>query len=162
MRLMAGSTNHTPDTAQSNGRSPRYGRKAFALCQSLRPTIGVLSFAVDDSRAVARIANVIGRTDQLIAAIAEDEQYGAAPMLLDLMETTIELLTPYAKAVRRGLDGIDINESLYRDLAILERALDLLWEKVNQETLASLSAISEMIEFSLEGMTGVRQDGGTR
>jgi len=78
------------------------------------------------------------------------------------METTIELLTPYAKAVRRGLDGIDINESLYRDLAILERALDLLWEKVNQETLASLSAISEMIEFSLEGMTGVRQDGGTR
>jgi hypothetical protein len=83
-------------------------------------------------------------------------------MLLDLMETMIELLTPYAKAIRRGLDGYDVQESLLRDLAILERALDLLWEKVNQETLASLSAISEMIEFNLEGIATLRQDGDRR
>ena len=58
--------------------------------------------------------------------------------------------------------GYEIHESLRRDLAILERALDLLWEKVNQETLASLSAISEIIEFNLESMTAVQQDGDRR
>ena len=55
-----------------------------------------------------------------------------------------------------------MHESLRRDLGILGRALDLLWEKVNQETLASLGAISEMIEFNLEGVAAPRQDGDRR
>jgi HAMP domain-containing protein len=161
MRLMAGSTNHTPSTDSVNHR-PRTGRDALALCQTLRPSITMLSFGLDDGRPAAQITRVLCRTDQLIAAIEEDKQFDAAPMLLDLMETMIELLTPYAKAIRRGLDGYDVQESLLRDLAILERALDLLWEKVNQETLASLSAISEMIEFNLEGIATLRQDGDRR
>ncbi|HEX3304503.1 MAG TPA: hypothetical protein VHR64_16575 [Thermomicrobiales bacterium] len=161
MRLMAGSTNHTPSTDSVNHR-PRTGRDALALCQTLRPSITMLSFGLDDGRPAAQITRVLCRTDQLIAAIEEDKQFDAAPMLLDLMETMIELLTPYAKAIRRGLDGYDVHESLLRDLAILERALDLLWEKVNQETLASLSAISEMIEFNLEGIATLRQDGDRR
>jgi len=161
MRLMAGSTNYTPSTDSVNHR-PRTGRDALALCQTLRPSITMLSFGLDDGRPAAQITRVLCRTDQLIAAIEEDKQFDAAPMLLDLMETMIELLTPYAKAIRRGLDGYDVHESLLRDLAILERALDLLWEKVNQETLASLSAISEMIEFNLEGIATLRQDGDRR
>jgi hypothetical protein len=161
MRIMAGSTNHTPSTDSVNHR-PRTGRDALALCQTLRPSITMLSFGLDDGRPAAQITRVLCRTDQLIAAIEEDKQFDAAPMLLDLMETMIELLTPYAKAIRRGLDGYDVHESLLRDLAILERALDLLWEKVNQETLASLSAISEMIEFNLEGIATLRQDGDRR
>jgi hypothetical protein len=161
MRIMAGSTNHTPSTDSVNHR-PRTGRDALALCQTLRPSITMLSFGLDDGRPAAQITRVLCRTDQLIAAIEEDKQFDAAPMLLDLMETMIELLTPYAKAIRRGLDGYDVQESLLRDLAILERALDLLWEKVNQETLASLSAISEMIEFNLEGIATLRQDGDRR
>jgi HAMP domain-containing protein len=161
MRLMAGSTNHTPSTDSVNHR-PRTGRDALALCQTLRPSITMLSFGLDDGRPAAQITRVLCRTDQLIAAIEEDKQFETAPMLLDLMETMIELLTPYAKAIRRGLDGYDVHESLLRDLAILERALDLLWEKVNQETLASLSAISEMIEFNLEGIATLRQDGDRR
>ena len=122
----------------------------------------MLSFGLDDDRSAAQMARILGRTDQLIAAIEEDKQFDAAPMLLDLMETTIELLTPYAKAIRRGLDGYDVHDGLRRDLAILERALDLLWEKVNQETLASLSAISEMIAFDLEGIAALHQDGDRR
>ena len=161
MRLMAGSTNHSPNSDSADHR-PRNGRDALTLCHTLRPSITMLSFGLDDDRSAAQMARVLGRTDQLIAAIAEDKQFDAAPMLLDLMETTIELLTPYAKAIRRGLDGYDVHESLRRDLAILERALDLLWEKVNQETLASLSAISEMIEFNLEGIATLRQDGDRR
>jgi HAMP domain-containing protein len=161
MRIMAGSTNHTPSTDSVNHR-PRTGRDALALCQTLRPSITMLSFGLDDGRPAAQITRVLCRTDQLIAAIEEDKQFETAPMLLDLMETMIELLTPYAKAIRRGLDGYDVHESLLRDLAILERALDLLWEKVNQETLASLSAISEMIEFNLEGIATLRQDGDRR
>src|SRR5690349_3048229 len=103
IRLMAGSTNHFPETDGSN-RRPRTGRDALALCRTLRPSITMLSFGLDDDRSAAQMEGVLGRTDQLIAAIAEDKQFDAAPMLLDLMETTIELLTPYAKAIRRGLD----------------------------------------------------------
>jgi hypothetical protein len=161
IRLMAASTNHVPGDAFVK-HQPRNGRDALALCRNLRPSITLLSFGLDDHRTAAQVATVLGRIDQLIAAIVEDEQFDAAPMLLDLMETEIELLTPYAKAVRRGLDGDDGHDGLRRDLGILGRALDLLWEKVNQETLASLGAVSEMIKFNFEGVAAPRQDGERR
>src|SRR6476660_9650817 len=45
MRLMAGSTNHSPNSDSVNHR-PRNGRDALALCQTLRPTVTMLSFGL--------------------------------------------------------------------------------------------------------------------
>jgi hypothetical protein len=131
-------------------RRPRDGHDAWVLCQVVRPRLGRLVFAIDDERTAKPLAAILERADQISGAINEDGQYEAAPMLLDLMETTIDLLTPYAKALRRGFDAGEVTETLRRDLAILQRALDLLWVKVNQETMATFSAVSEMIQFNLE------------
>src|SRR4026208_494730 len=55
MRLMAGSTNHSPNSDPADHR-PRDGRDALALCQTLRPSITMLSFGLDDDCSATQMA----------------------------------------------------------------------------------------------------------
>ena len=151
LRLLV-STGALDMPGKSPSGRPRTSQDAWVLFQEARPRLGRLVAGIDDERTAAPLAGIVQRSDQIAKAISEDSQFDAAPLLLDLMETTIELLTPYAKALRRGFEPVEVNETLRRDLGILQRALDLLWEKVNQETIANFAAVSEMIEFNLEGI----------
>ena len=157
-RLLAHGAASAPAIPLSRAHA-RTGRDIWMLCQARWQTIEALVTATKDADNAPRLDRITGRMNEIMAAIDEDEQYQAAPTTLDLMETTISLLTPYAKAQRRGLIDQVVQTQLNRDLGVLERALDLLWEKVNQETIANFSAISEMIQFNLEGVNATRQNG---
>jgi hypothetical protein len=157
-RLLAHGAASAPAIPLSRAHA-RTGRDIWMLCQTKWQTIEALVIATRDADNSPRLDRIVIRMSEIMAAIDEDEQYQAAPTTLDLMETTISLLTPYAKARRRGLIDLAAQAQLNRDLGLLERALDFVWEKVNQETIANFSAISEMIQFNLEGVNTTRQNG---
>ena len=158
LRLMATKLTQ-PEAGRPSRRTPRSAREAYAMCLELRPVIEMLARGVSDPAANIQLDHITGRIGQSLDVIVEDGGYDASPMLLDLMRTTADLLYPFAKVARRGLDGVDLRESFCRDLCTLVAAFNLLWEQINRNAIVSLTAASEMIDFSLSDVTRSREDG---
>ena len=160
LRLFAANLGQSASPTQQL-KGPRTPQVALAACKTVRTQLGELQKCIDDERVPPRLLHISERIDQLMDALHEDEQYDDAPALLDLMETTVSLLIPFAKALRRGLHETDVVGNFQRDLTILESAFDLLWARVNRGTIVSLESISEMIAFNLGDRQSSKRNGGT-
>jgi hypothetical protein len=159
LRLIASSL-IKPDTKAVARRAPRSAREAYAMCLELRPVIELLAGSVADPMAASRLDQITGRIRQSLEVIVEDGAYDASPLLLDLMRTTADLLYPFAKVARRGLDDTELRTGFVRDLGTLVAAFDLLWERINRDAIVNLTTASEMIDLGLDGVTRSRHEGG--
>jgi hypothetical protein len=98
--------------------------------------------------------------DRILQTIVEDDKHQASLTLINLTETTDDLLAAYLKVSRRGLDGPDVRERVRENLATLESAYDRFWEQLNRDAVVNLEALSAAIEFNLNELGALRQLGG--
>ena len=159
LRLLASSLIGA-NSAGAARRAPRSAREAYAMCLELRPVIEMLAASAADPASASRLDHITARIRQSLDVIVEDGGYDAAPLLLDLMRTTADLLYPFAKVARRGLDGTELRAAFRRDLGTLVSAFDLLWERINRDAIVNLTTASEMIDLGSDDVTRSRHDGG--
>ena len=159
LRLIASSLIR-PESAVAARRAPRSARDAYAMCLELKPVIEMLAGSVTDPAAAARLDHITARIGQSLDVIVEDGGYEASPLLLDVMRTTADLLYPFAKVARRGLDGAELQAVFRRDLGTLVSAFDLLWERINRDAIVNLTTASEMIDLGMDDVNRSRHEGG--
>ena len=162
LRLAASSLDPTIERQTTIRPVPRNGYEALTMCWDLRSKLGMLCHTIDNALDSPQFDHLVPRVDQLLVAIGEDERYDLSPTMLNLMETMLDLLTQFAKVVSRGATSAAMFDAVERDLATLQSAFDSLWRKLNRDAIASLTAISEMIEFDHSRVAETHQNGGAR
>jgi DNA-binding CsgD family transcriptional regulator len=137
--------------------SARVVRESYARCLRLRDEITALADGISDREMLATTQQVTLQIDQILDVIAEDEKYPASTSLLDLMTPTRDLLSRYARLVRRGLDGPEVQERVRENLTTLDMAYLGFWKRLNADAIPDLDDLGELIERNLDQMTLPRE-----
>jgi DNA-binding CsgD family transcriptional regulator len=148
LRLI-GPTREPTSVAVGRTPPPFDEQDAYRTCQRLRAEITLLGQQVSDEENRKWIGIVDDRFGQILAVIAEDAKYSMSVPLLDLVGTTNDLLSRYAKIVRRQLDDNEVHARVRDNLATINQACNRLWRQVNRDTVIDLEAMSETIEETL-------------
>jgi hypothetical protein len=127
----------------------RSAEEAYATCLSLQRKFQVLARRIDDRQASEQLDRITSWIDRMLQTIVEDDKYQASLTLVNLIETTDDLLAAYLKVVRRGLDGPDMRERVRDNLATLETACEQFYERLNRDAVVDLEALNDTIEFNL-------------
>ena len=151
-------SSQTPKSdATYRAQSDRMIREAYARCIRLSQEIAALADGIGDREMLATAHQVSLQIDQILDVIAEDEKYQASTSLLELMTPTRELLSRYARLVRRGLDGPEVQDRVRENLATLDNAYRGFWKRLNADALPDLDDLGELIERNLSQMTLPRE-----
>jgi hypothetical protein len=126
---------------------------------SLQRKFQLLASRVADKETAEQLARITSWIDKMLQTIVEDDKYQASLTLVNLIETTDDLLAAYLKVVRRGLDGPDVRERVRDNLATLETACERFWQRLNRDAVVDLAALTDTIEFNLSGIGALRQLG---
>jgi hypothetical protein len=153
-------TSFTNKTLGNKQESPRSADEAYAKSLSFQRKLRVVANRAEYRQVSAQLRQIACWVDKILQTIVEDGKYQASLTLIDLTETTDDLLTAYVKVVRRGLDESDVRERVQENLATLEIAYERFWEQLNRDAVVNLHALSEAIDLTLSGLGTSRQLGG--
>jgi hypothetical protein len=134
-------------------------RDAYAGCLALQQKIQTLARRIEEVDTSFHLNTPLRRIERILQSMAEDGKYQASFSLFELMETTGDLLSAYLKVIQRGVDGPDARVRVRENLATLESAYELFWERLNRDAVVNFEALNEAIEFNLSGGATMRRLG---
>ena len=102
-----------------------------------------------------RVGRIADGIDRDMAAMREDRNLTAAPLLNDRLLAPLEtLLTDHVRLSTRGIKSaaavLDRIES--RDLPLIEQAVGAFYETLHRASVVDLAALSDVLEFGLAGI----------
>jgi hypothetical protein len=137
----------------------RSADEAYATCLSLQRKFRLMTERIEDKQASDHLRHITGMIDRILQTVVEDDKYQASVTLVNLIETTDDLLAAYLKVARRGFDGPEVRERVRANLSALESAYTRFWERLNRDAVVDLEALNDTIEFSVVELGTLRQPG---
>lgn len=134
----------------------RRQRLAYQAALANSVAIRALQRQIVKPAAREQVGRILNRTALVLAVMREDGSLAAAPLFNDRLLTPFcALLTEYVRLSKRGVTSADelLEQTESRDLPLIERAVDVFYERLHRSHVVDLATLREMLEVNLESVT---------
>jgi hypothetical protein len=156
------STSSIARTSESkrNRSVPKTDNAAYSTCLELLQEIQVLTGGIEDPQVSNQFRSISVQIERILEAISEDGKFQASVPLFGLVGLTADLLTGYLKIVQRGLERVEMQDQIRANLESLDTAYERFWEWLNRDVVVNITALTEIIDFTLTELPRSSRIGG--
>jgi hypothetical protein len=130
-------------------------RRAYQAAIANSVALRALQRQIVKPAAREQVGRILNRTAIILAVMREDGSLAAAPLFNDRLLTPFRaLLTQYVHLSTRGVTSASelLEQTETRDLPLIERSVDVFYERLHRSQVVDLATLREMLELNLESV----------